>query len=361
MNKIIFEVLDKLENNGYEAYIIGGFVRDLLMNIDSMDIDICTNALPKDVKEIFDINCESNEYGSINFKTGGYNFDITTFRKEKKYENRKPTEVEYINNLEEDVKRRDFTINSICLDKNSKLIDLLNGKSDINNKIIRLIGDNSRLQEDPLRILRAIRFASLLDFNIDPKLSDGIIMHKELLKDLSDMRIKNELDKILINKNFKKGLQLLKKYNLLDLLGISINDDIVYTADLCGMWSQINIKRNFPFTKEEKQNITKIREILSNKVIDNYTIYKYGLYISSVAAKILKYNQNDIVQMHDDLPIHLEKELNISFLEIKELIQDDGFDKTKEVEEIIIKKVLNHNLNNEHDEIVKFIKQGMIL
>ena len=128
MNKVIFEVLEKLEKNGYTAYIVGGFVRDLLMEKESLDVDICTDALPKDVKKIFEINEESSEYGSISFRYNDYNFDITTFRKELTYLKRKPVEIEFIKDLYTDTLRRDFTINSICLDKDGNLIDKLDGR-----------------------------------------------------------------------------------------------------------------------------------------------------------------------------------------------------------------------------------------
>ena len=99
MDKIIFDVLNKIEECGFKAYIVGGYVRDLLMGIKSIDVDICTDALPKDIKEIFNVPLESSEYGSINLKINNYNFDITTFREELKYIKRKPIEIKFIKDL----------------------------------------------------------------------------------------------------------------------------------------------------------------------------------------------------------------------------------------------------------------------
>ena len=359
MEKITKEVLCKIEKAGFKAYVVGGYVRDLLQGIRSNDLDICTDALPKDIKEIFNVNCESNEYGSINFKISDYNFDITTFRKETKYFNRKPTEIEYIKDLNIDILRRDFTVNALCMNKNGKIIDLLEIKKDLKNRVIKLIGNNERLKEDPLRILRAIRFATILDFEIDEKLCDGIIMYKELIKDLSSLRIKNELDKIFLSKNFKLGLEYLKKFDLLDYLGINFNK-VVYVEDLSGMWAQIEISKEFPFTKEEKTNILKIKEILTQGKLDNFILYKYGLYITSVTAKIFNYDVNEIVEKYENLPINSRKDLNITFNQLKELIRDEGFEKTKKLEAEIIKKVLNYELDNTNDDIVKYIKRGMI-
>ena len=357
MNNIIIEVLTKIEENGFIAYVVGGYVRDLLMGKNSMDVDICTDALPKDIKEIFELSEESSEYGSISFKIGDYNFDVTTFREEINYLNRKPVEIKYIKDLYTDILRRDFTINSICLDKDGKLIDRLNGKKDIDNKIIKLIGDTKKLEEDPLRILRAIRFACILDFELDTELCDGINMFKDLIKDIPINRVKVELDKILINENYKKGLNYLKKFDLLDILGIKYNH-IISTQDLCGMWAQLEVNLDYPFTKEEKDNITKIKEIVESKVLDNYTIFKYGLYISTVAAKILGMDFEKIVEIYDNLPITSKKDLNISVVEIKEILDTD-FDKAKEIEEKLIRKIVNNELDNEHNTLINYVRQGM--
>ena len=357
MNKVIIEILEKLENNGYTAYVVGGFVRDLLMGIESRDVDIATTALPKEVKEVLDINEESSEYGSISFRYKDYNFDITTFRKEINYFKRKPIEIEFILDSDIDILRRDFTINSICLDKDGNLIDKLNGKKDIENKIIKLIGDNSKLKEDPLRILRAIRFATILDFEIDVNLCDAINMYKEYIKEISLTRVKEELDKILINKNYEKGLNLLKRFDLLDILGIKYNV-IHFVNDLCGMWAQIEIENNYPFTKEEKSNINNIKEVTNNKIIDNYTLFKYGLYICTTASKIMKLDTDKVIEMYNSLQIKNKDDLQISILEIKDIINDEGFDKSKEIENDILNKVINNELKNDHDILVNDIRQG---
>ena len=259
MDKIIKNVLKKLESNGFEAYIVGGYVRDLLVGNISYDIDICTNALPKDLHNIFPLNNGSNTYGGFNLKIKKYNVDITTYREEIKYENRKPIEIKYINNLVKDLERRDFTINSICMNYHGKIIDLIGGVDDINNRIIRMIGNiDKKLEEDPLRILRAIRFSAILDFRIEEELSNKLKENVFLIKFLSDIRIKNELNKILISENYKRGLKLLEEYNILKLLEISY-DDIVYVNDINGMWAQLHYKKDFAFTNQEKENIMKTR------------------------------------------------------------------------------------------------------
>ncbi len=119
MNDKIKNILQKLIDKGFSAYIVGGFVRDYILGLETYDVDIATSATPKDVREIFDLNNGNDEnYGSIYIKDKLYNYDITTYRKELKYENRRPVEYEYIDSIHEDIQRRDFTINSLYMDLN---------------------------------------------------------------------------------------------------------------------------------------------------------------------------------------------------------------------------------------------------
>jgi len=356
MDKIIKNVLNKIEENGFSAYVVGGYVRDYLLGKKSLDVDICTNALPKDLHQIFPGNNNSNNYGGFNLRIKNYNIDITTFRKEISYENRRPVEVEYINSLEEDIKRRDFTINSICMDKTEKIIDLVDGIKDLNNCVIKMNGDiKRRLEEDPLRILRAIRFASILNFKLDQELEKSIKENSQIINNLSKTRIKQELDKILLNKNFKVGLGLLKKLNLLEILKLDYNEDIVYVSDLCGMWAQIDWNVNYTFTKQENLNIINIRKIIKEGIIDNFTLYNFGLYNSLVAAEILAINKKEITKKYNKLPIYNEKDIKISNEEIIKLLNIKPSKIIKEVKQELIEAILSNKLKNHNGEIKKFI------
>ena len=177
MNETALKVLKKINSNGYQAYLVGGYPRDLYIGRNSMDFDICTSATPKQLKEIFGNSMlPSEQYGSVTLLVHNIRFEITTFRKDIKYlNNRKPIEIEYVNNLIDDLKRRDFTMNTMCIDANGNLIDLLGGKEDINDKVIRTVGNaNMRIYEDSLRILRAVRFATTLNFELDNELKEAI-------------------------------------------------------------------------------------------------------------------------------------------------------------------------------------------
>ena len=309
MEKNIKKILETLENEGYQAYLVGGYVRDYLLGVTSFDVDIATDALPKDIHRIF--NSSKNNYGSVNIKIDKLNVDITTFRKDLNYVNRRPSKVVYINNLKEDLERRDFTINAICMNKNGKIIDLLNGCKDLDRRTIKMIGSiDVKLKEDPLRIMRAIRFACILDFKIEDELYEKIKEYSYLVGDLSKERIKNELDKILISKNYKYGLELMKDTKISEVLEINY-DDINYVDDLLGMWAQVKVL-NIPFTNVEKGNIIKITEVLDFGKIDNEILYKYGLYISRVAGKILNIKTTKISKMYNKLPIKSREDIDIT-------------------------------------------------
>ena len=185
LNKIIKKVLSAIEKKGFEAYLVGGYVRDLLLGKISYDIDICTNATPKDLITIFPMAL-AKSLGGIDFKIKEYHFEIMTYREEISYENRRPSEYNYINNLVLDLQRRDFTINAICMNTKGEIIDLVKGVNDLTNSRIVMIGDAAKkLKEDPLRILRAIRFATTLNFNLDNTLVKEIKNnYKELKKSL---------------------------------------------------------------------------------------------------------------------------------------------------------------------------------
>jgi len=353
MNNIIEEVLKKIIESGYEAYVVGGYVRDLLFGNLSNDIDICTNATIKELLNIF--NGKVNDYGSLNLKINDYNIDITTFREESSYENRRPTKINYINDLKKDLERRDFTINTICMDKDGAIIDYLGGEKDLKKKLIRTIREPIKvLEEDYLRILRAIRFATILDFDIETKLEASIMKKSSLVKNLSLYRIKDEISKILLSENYQKGLDLLKKYRIDEFLNLSYKH-LVYTKDLCGMWAQIDFSSDFPFTKNEKNTIFKLREILDIGFINSEVIYKYGLYLSLIAGEILGIDVDLIYEINNELPIFKRQDLNITYMQIGEILGIKPSKIVKEVEESLIKEVLNKRVNNTYEELKKYI------
>ncbi|MFH1656480.1 MAG: HD domain-containing protein [Candidatus Nealsonbacteria bacterium] len=228
--KEIKSVLEKLEKKGFEAYLVGGCVRDLLLNKKPKDWDITTNAKPKEIEKIFPKNFSDNNFGTVGVLTGSKDksleqVEITPFRTEEKYtDKRHPDKVEWAKTIEEDLSRRDFTINSIALknQKNkskSKIIDLFEGEKDLNNKIIRTVGKaDDRFEEDALRMLRAVRFAVVFNFEIEKKTAEAIKKNSYWLKMISKERIRDELLKIIMSDYADKGIELLRELKLLQYI-----------------------------------------------------------------------------------------------------------------------------------------------
>lgn len=358
MNKIIYEILDLIEKNNFEAYIVGGYVRDKILAIDSKDIDIITNATPKDLFNIFKGNIKlKEEYGAVKIIIDEYRIDITTYRKDLNYENNKPTSVLYINNVEEDLKRRDFTINTLLMNKEGKIIDLNNSINDISERKIKVVGDTSeRLKEDTTRILRAIRFMVTLDFNLDEEIIDFIVHNKKLLGTISYYKKKEELSKIFTSHNLKTFVKFIKKYKLEKYLGIKVNN-IVKTPNIIGVWAQIKINNSYPFTNNEKKQINLIKYLVKKKTITNYDIYKYGVYICSNASIILKKSPNKISKLYNSLTIKNKSEINISAKEICDLLNIKVGPKVGEIYNYLEKNIINNKINNNKDDIIKFIKK----
>lgn len=205
------EIIKKLNSSGYEAYFVGGVVRDTLLGIAVNDVDITTSATPEEVISVFldyTVIPTGIDHGTVTVVYNREPIEITTFRVDGEYrDNRRPDSVEYTNSLESDLDRRDFTINAMAYNPTIGLIDLVGGVDDLENKVIKTVGNpNDRFEEDPLRIMRGLRFASKLGFTIDDKTEKAIFDNKHLLSKVSAERLQVELDGLLMGKYVKDVL-----------------------------------------------------------------------------------------------------------------------------------------------------------
>lgn len=205
-------LIDLLTSSGYEAYAVGGAVRDSYLNSSYGDIDVTTSCTPNKMLEVFKdykVYLTGLKHGTITVNVDGENIEVTTFRKEEGYTDyRRPDKVVFVSDLAEDLKRRDFTINAMAYNDNSGLIDIFGGISDLNNKVIRAVGNPSeRFNEDALRILRAVRFASQLDFEIENTTKRAMLENVGLLKNVAVERIYVELKKTLLGKGVFRVLR----------------------------------------------------------------------------------------------------------------------------------------------------------
>lgn len=358
MLDIALKLLKEITDNGYKAYIVGGFVRDYILGIESNDIDINTNATPKQVKEIFNDSCLPNEdYGSVTVIKKGIRFEITTFRKEMAYvDNRRPTEIQYIDDLYQDLLRRDFTINTLCMDKDGQIIDFLGGRSDIDNRIIKTVGNpKERFTEDSLRILRAVRFSTILDFELDFDTKSAIIECRDLLKNLSYYRKKEELDKIFASSRAKEGIELLLELGLDKYLELDRLVDVTSTNSLIGIWAVLNVTDKYPFNCNEKELIKVINETLKLTNTDPMALYKYGLYVNSVAAEIKGNDIKKVTESYNNLVIQSKKDLNISSNDIMNLLNRKPGSYIKDIYIDVEREVLYRRLSNDKESISNYI------
>lgn len=221
------EVLSIMKQANYEAYFVGGCVRDMLLGKELTDIDITTNATPDQIMELFQTVIPIGiDHGTVLVRYKKISFEITTYRTEGTYtDHRRPDEVKFVRNLEEDVKRRDFTINAIAMDEEEKVIDLLDGRADLEQKLIRSVGDPAeRFLEDPLRIVRALRFSSQLGFLIEEETFKQMIKLKEHLQYIAVERITEEMRKLFSGRFVQQGLFYLKESKIYEHLPIFKED-----------------------------------------------------------------------------------------------------------------------------------------
>lgn len=196
-------ILDKFKKANFQIYVVGGAVRDLLLEKEVKDWDFTTDAKPEEILKVIPEGFYDNKFGTVGLTIGNGVFEITTMRKEGVYRDyRHPAEVSWTDKIEEDLARRDFTINAFALSATGEVIDPFNGQTDLKNKIIKAVGDpNTRFQEDALRLIRAIRFATELEFDIEGKTFRAIQKNAHLIKEIADERIRDELFKILASMN----------------------------------------------------------------------------------------------------------------------------------------------------------------
>ncbi|MDP4180553.1 MAG: HD domain-containing protein [Bacillota bacterium] len=251
-------ILNKLNSNGYEAFVVGGCVRDSLLGSKPKDWDITTNALPLETKALFKKTIDTGlKHGTVTVVMNNENFEITTYRIDGEYtDNRRPDKVEFTSSIKEDLGRRDFTVNALAYHPTEGLIDFWGGKEDLEGKIIRAVRNpDERFKEDALRMLRAIRFCAQLNFHIEPCTFKAIINNCKLIKNISLERIRDEITKTLISPNPSKLMLL----NDSKLIGIILPE----------FYNCIGVEQNNPYHvfNVAEHIISSVKHIESDKIL----------------------------------------------------------------------------------------------
>lgn len=282
-------ILEKFNSNGFEAFIVGGCVRDSLLNKKPQDYDITTNAFPEKIEELFDKTIPTGiKHGTVTVLIDKNPYEVTTYRVDGEYlNNRKPKDVKFVSNIEEDLSRRDFTINAMAYSPYLGFKDCFNGKEDLKNKLIRCVGDpDKRFSEDALRMLRAIRFSCQLNFKIEKLTAESIRKNFKLIKNISMERIQSEFTKIILSNDPDRGLMLLRKLGFSDFLVeefkslklincYDLYDDIHDTYGLINsLPKKLHVRLAGLFYKvfNSENAVEKCRTILKKLKYDNNTI-----------------------------------------------------------------------------------------
>ena len=316
MDKIIVpekvsKLLNMLQKNGNDSYVVGGCLRDYIIGRRPEDWDIATDAPPETVRRLFEKTLESGlKHGTITVLIDGERFEVTTFRTDGIYEdNRRPKDVTFSTSILEDLSRRDFTMNAMAYSPKTGLIDPFNGRKDIANRIIRTVGNaDTRFKEDALRMLRAIRFSSQLDFSIQQETLKSLCQNNNLICNISKERIREELSKILISENPMK-------FSLLSTTGLL--DFFIPEFENCYHTFQNNPYHLYNVAEHSLHSVKKIRDVI---------FLRWTMLLHDIGKPLMKATGEDGL---DHFIGHPEKSSQLSVIILKRL----RFDK-KTIEKI---------------------------
>ncbi|MFS0576760.1 CCA tRNA nucleotidyltransferase [Sporosarcina sp. 179-K 3D1 HS] len=333
------KVISALEREGYEAVFVGGSVRDHLLGKPAKDFDIATSAEPTEVKAIFPSTVDVGiAHGTVLVLIDGEAIEVTTYRTEGTYsDHRHPDEVRFVRSLQEDLARRDFTINALAVTLEGELIDLFGGKNDLEQGMIRAIGEAAeRFNEDALRMIRAIRFAAVLDFTIDEKTCHAIREQKALLRHVAVERIKAEMDKLFTGVNPGKAFdyavhtQLREDLPLFPQDSTTLGKTAPYETALEG-WASLMAVGNFgpsemvrayKLSNREKQFLHAVDDMMEKRKVRPYTVedfYTYPMDVLIVCEKLVRklmpgaepVSFEEMERRKCDLPIRSKAELTV--------------------------------------------------
>lgn len=385
-------VLEKIEAAGFEAYFVGGSVRDYILGKEVADVDIATSATPQEIKRIFPKTVDVGiEHGTVVVLWGKETYEVTTFRSESEYVDfRRPSEVFFIRSLEEDLKRRDFTMNSIAMDKAGRLIDPFAGREAIGNKLIVTVGSaTERFHEDALRMMRAVRFMSQLSFVIDGNTCQALREHASLLEKIAVERKTAEFEKLLQGENRKHAIETLIDTSLyLYLPGLSGHKAALLRMlqykltplSLTEMWGlllymlNINPEKAEIFLRQWKLPVKKIKLI---KEILLWLHYRFTASWTDEALFDAKLEQavhsqklhnilndlpvsnqvQEIKRQYEALPIKDRHELAVGGYDVMEWEGRKGGQWVKEKLALIEKAVLYEKVKNEKESIKEWLKK----
>ena len=381
-------VLEQLEQGGYLAYFVGGSVRDSIMGKEIHDVDIATSATPLEVKEIFGHTIDVGiEHGTVLVFHEGVPYEVTTFRTESAYKDfRRPDQVEFVTSLREDLKRRDFTMNAIAMDKDGCLYDPFSGREDIENQIIRTVGSaDERFSEDALRMVRAVRFISQLGFEVEENTSRALSEKANLLSHIAQERKTAEFQKLLSGKKPKEALrvaastQILNYYPELDIFAERICQFLALDLGECQTFEEwlsviaLTSSMNERMFKEWKLPVAVIKRIKAllegyerRKLgfFTRYQLYELGIEAAHSIERVWSVysgqpaEHDRIDDLYAEMPIQKETPLSFSGNDLIKWSGKKGGPWIKETMKEIIQGILDGEIVNEKEFVKRWLIQG---
>lgn len=342
-------IIDELNRNKFSGYVVGGAVRDSLIGRKVNDYDIATSAFPEDIQKIFPHNIPTGiKHGTVTVIVNGNPYEITTFRVDGNYsDNRHPDNVQFVSSLLDDLSRRDFTINAMAYNSQDGLIDPFNGIDDIENKIIRCVGNpDDRYVEDSLRMIRAIRFASELRFLIEENTLLAIAINRKLINNVSSERIRDELNKIVESQTPFMGITLLRASRILEYILPELN--VCFSVDQNTSYHFTNVGMHTIFALQivnsfhDKSDLAirlavllhDIGKAVTKTTIDNVDHFYDHQFESARMAndimKKLKYD-NNLIQEVETLIVHHMDEITPNKRVVKRFLNRLGYDMLKKL------------------------------
>lgn len=381
-------ILKTIENAGFDAYFVGGSVRDLLLNRPIHDVDIASSAYPEEIKQLFSKTIDTGiKHGTVTVLYNGKSYEITTFRTESGYQDfRRPDHVTFVQSLDEDLKRRDFTINALAINHRGEIVDLFGGIEDLKKRVIEAVGDpEERFHEDALRMMRAVRFMSQLNFTVAQKTKQAIADNHQLLSKISVERIRDEFVKMGLGQNAMAAFALFLDTHLVDnvpdFTGKSEQLTVftrlkLHPQNEVQLWAiiiillQIENNQIHRFMRDWKnsnkislltEQVVSFFDLLSNRTPNDYDLFLAGeevLKNSIVVSKILgqPVDGDSLLDRYEALPIKDSHELAVdgNFL-IKMGIKKgpELGQKLAEIKKLVIKR----ELANDPQAISNYLKK----
>jgi len=377
--KVAFEIIKTIQEQGFEAYICGGAVRDHLLGRPFEDIDIATSMKPSQGLKLFESKPTGIKYGTITIYVKGDSYELTTFRTDGPSDDQRHPDYVYFGiSAEEDAVRRDFTINGMFMNENLEIIDYVSGQEDIKLKTIRAIGDPlTRFSEDGLRMLRAIYFQAKLNFDIDPHTLDAMKTQAEIILNLPKERILNELLKILKSPYVKRAFKTMQAIGydtvlpgIKETIAFYLSRDVEVSIDvffgLCTYYQQ-EAMMFYPFPNKQRHKYEKAAQRAHTKEkVKRLDVYTDGIEIMKLAGWLLlhlhdiPFKPSTIEFLYEKLPVKSVLDLQIKPKEMMALAHKPAGAWIKEAQDHMVEKINTGHLDNTRETLFVYFRTHFV-